>query len=69
MKIVHKATYEVERMTVKEYLADHQYRKFMMAKDDIPSYWAQNIAWLESLKQTRKLYVVNDVTETTEVIR
>jgi hypothetical protein len=69
MKIVHKATYEVERMSVKDFLADHQYRRFMLAKDDIPSFASNNIAYLESLKKGRKLYVVNDVTETTEVIR
>lgn len=69
MKIIHKATYDVERMTVKKFLVDHRYRRFMLAKNDIPSLASHNIAYLESLKQTRKLYVVNDVIETTEVIR
>lgn len=69
MKIIHKAAYDVERMTVKAFLANHRYRRFMLSKYDLPSYASHNIEYLSSLNQTRKLYVVNVVTETTEVIR
>lgn len=69
MKLVHTSTYDVERMTVKDFLADHRNRRFLLSKDDVPSYAGHNLTYLASLNQTRKLYVVNDVTETTEVIR
>lgn len=69
MKIVYTTTYEVERMTVKEYMADHQYRQFLLAAGDVPSCYSSNIAYLETLRPSRKLYIVNSSTDDYKIVR
>ena len=71
MKIIDTVTYVVEKMSVCDYLKDHQHRHFMEHLGDTdhsPTAYG-NLSYLESLPANRRIYVVTEMTESRHLDR